>query len=172
LKHTTRTVRAEISDTAGSAVGLNDIARVRVRARAPIFFDPYAVDRTTGAFIVIDSVTNDTVAAGMILGAARTLRAVTEGERSQVSDAERVARLGHRGTVLRVARRSLEAARTAAFALERELFDAGVVASVADALDAANVCARAGVVAIVPERSDEEWIEHDPWEVLRTLARS
>ena len=48
---------------------LNDIGRVRLRTSAPVLADPYARNRTTGAFILIDEATHDTVAAGMILTA-------------------------------------------------------------------------------------------------------
>ncbi|MDQ3607724.1 MAG: GTP-binding protein [Actinomycetota bacterium] len=44
---------------------LNDIGRVRLRLSAPLVFDAYAGNRTTGAFILVDEATNDTVAAGM-----------------------------------------------------------------------------------------------------------
>jgi sulfate adenylyltransferase subunit 1 (EFTu-like GTPase family) len=159
LKHTTRAVRAEIA--ADRPLGLNDIAKVRVRTRAPIFFDPYATNRSTGAFIVIDSVTNDTVAAGMILGAARALRPAAAGERTQVSDAERAERLGHRGAVVRVVRGTDAEARSAAFSLERELFDARFVAIVVDGAEAAQSCARAGVVAIVAGTGSDERVEVD-----------
>jgi sulfate adenylyltransferase large subunit len=44
---------------------LNDIGRVRLRLSAPLIFDAYARNRATGAFVLIDEATNDTVAAGM-----------------------------------------------------------------------------------------------------------
>jgi bifunctional enzyme CysN/CysC len=44
---------------------LNDIGRVRLRLSTPLVFDPYARNRATGAFVLIDEATNDTVAAGM-----------------------------------------------------------------------------------------------------------
>jgi sulfate adenylyltransferase subunit 1 (EFTu-like GTPase family) len=79
VKHTTRTVRA-IADELLSVVDihtledrpgperleLNDIARVGLRLAEPLAVDPYAENRTTGAFILIDEATNDTVGAGMI----------------------------------------------------------------------------------------------------------
>jgi sulfate adenylyltransferase large subunit len=82
VKHTTRTVRA-IADELLSVVDihtledraapehleLNDIARVRLRLAEPLAVDPYAENRTTGAFILIDEATNDTVGAGMISAA-------------------------------------------------------------------------------------------------------
>jgi sulfate adenylyltransferase subunit 1 (EFTu-like GTPase family) len=82
IKHTTRTVRA-IADELLSVIDihtledqpapaqleLNDIARVRLRLSEPLAVDPYAENRTTGAFILIDESTNDTVGAGMIVSA-------------------------------------------------------------------------------------------------------
>ncbi|HET9869985.1 MAG TPA: sulfate adenylyltransferase subunit CysN [bacterium] len=47
-------------------LALNDIARVVVQTLKPICFDPYARNRATGSFILIDELTNNTVAAGMI----------------------------------------------------------------------------------------------------------
>jgi bifunctional enzyme CysN/CysC len=79
LKHTARSERARLeivhealdvatltSTPNGDSLGLNDIARVSVRCAAELVFDPYVENRTTGAFILIDEATNDTVAAGMI----------------------------------------------------------------------------------------------------------
>jgi len=81
LKHTTRTVRAIVSelvhridvdslhrDQQATELALNEIGRVRLRTSMPLVFDPYQRNRTTGAFILIDEVTNDTVAGGMITG--------------------------------------------------------------------------------------------------------
>ena len=45
---------------------LNEIGRVRLRLGSPLVADPYEQVRATGAFIVVDSATNDTVGAGMI----------------------------------------------------------------------------------------------------------
>jgi sulfate adenylyltransferase large subunit len=65
LKHTTRTVRARL-ESADGELSLNDIATTRLRLAEPIVVDPYAVNRATGAFILIDEASNETVAAGMI----------------------------------------------------------------------------------------------------------
>jgi sulfate adenylyltransferase subunit 1 (EFTu-like GTPase family) len=82
IKQTTRTVRAVADElvsvidihtledrAAPERLELNDIARVRLRLSEPLAVDPYAENRTTGAFILIDESTNDTVAAGMIASA-------------------------------------------------------------------------------------------------------
>jgi bifunctional enzyme CysN/CysC len=45
---------------------LNDIGRVRLRTSTPLVFDPYASNRRTGSFILIDEASNETVGAGMI----------------------------------------------------------------------------------------------------------
>jgi bifunctional enzyme CysN/CysC len=204
LKHTTRTVRAAIEVLHGAdpetleaapakALALNDIGRVRVRCRAPIFFDSYRVNRGTGAFILIDSVTNDTVAAGMIAGASSTLRGESAGSnetgttRTQVSAQERRERLGQSGAVVRVFGATLASARELGFALERELFDRGQIATVLDAneqatadLFAAEVCARAGLVAIVIRGGERLAVElrgeridgQDPADLARRVAEA
>ena len=79
VKHTTRTVRAIVDELVSvvdihtledrpspERLELNDIARVRLRLAEPLAVDPYAENRATGAFILIDEATNDTVGAGMV----------------------------------------------------------------------------------------------------------
>jgi bifunctional enzyme CysN/CysC len=81
LKHLTHTAEAVIDaiddvvdvetlerGAAPSELALNDIGQVRLRTRRPLLADPYARNRATGAFILIDESTNDTVAGGMISG--------------------------------------------------------------------------------------------------------
>ena len=48
-------------------ISMNDICRVRIRSTQPLLIDPYRENRVTGSFILIDDITNETVAAGMIL---------------------------------------------------------------------------------------------------------
>jgi sulfate adenylyltransferase subunit 1 (EFTu-like GTPase family) len=82
VKHTTRSVRAvvdelvaltdihSLDDVPGpERLELNDIGIVRLRLSEPLAVDPYAENRETGAFILIDEATNDTVGAGMIISA-------------------------------------------------------------------------------------------------------
>ena len=45
---------------------LNDIGRITLRTSAPLIYDTYKRNRTTGSFILVDPNTNETVAAGMI----------------------------------------------------------------------------------------------------------
>ncbi|HEY8068903.1 MAG TPA: GTP-binding protein [Burkholderiales bacterium] len=83
LKHTTRTVKAKVAsisyrvdvqtldkqslDAEGAgAVRMNDIVHAALVLQQPLFVDSYAVDRATGAFVLVDETTHQTVAAGMI----------------------------------------------------------------------------------------------------------
>jgi sulfate adenylyltransferase subunit 1 len=83
VKHTSRTVKAIVTDLhyridvntlhrdeAATALGLNEVGRVRLRLTQPIFCDPYARNRTTGGLILIDESTNATVGAAMITEAS------------------------------------------------------------------------------------------------------
>lgn len=49
-------------------LSLNDIGLAQIKAQQPVAFDTYRDNRATGGFIVIDTVTHHTVAAGMIHG--------------------------------------------------------------------------------------------------------
>ena len=53
-----------------AALELNDIGRLHVDLAAPVMAEPYARNRDTGAFILVDEVTNATVGAGMVLEAS------------------------------------------------------------------------------------------------------
>jgi sulfate adenylyltransferase subunit 1 len=57
---------ADLGPKPATGLAMNDIGRVSFRLAQPIFADPYAENRATGAFIVVDEATNDTVGAGMI----------------------------------------------------------------------------------------------------------
>jgi len=83
IKHTSRAARALVTDLqyrldvntlhrddAAAELRLNEIGRVSLRTTLPLFFDEYRRNRTTGSFILINEVTNDTVGGGMILGSS------------------------------------------------------------------------------------------------------
>ncbi|HJU49008.1 MAG TPA: GTP-binding protein [Gaiellaceae bacterium] len=81
IKHTTRWARAildavdsvvdvhTLEDVPADGLQLNDIGVVRLRLSAPLLVDPYAANRAVGSFVLVDEATNDTVGAGMVLGA-------------------------------------------------------------------------------------------------------
>jgi sulfate adenylyltransferase subunit 1 len=78
LKHTTRQVAARVTSIdslldintqerhAGSELKLNGIARITLSVQQPLAADAYDDERATGSFILIDEVSHQTVAAGMI----------------------------------------------------------------------------------------------------------
>jgi sulfate adenylyltransferase subunit 1 len=82
IKHTTRWARAildgidskldveTLDHVPAEGLQLNDIATVRLRLSSPLMVDPYEDNRVTGAFILTDEATNDTVAAGMVVEAS------------------------------------------------------------------------------------------------------
>jgi bifunctional enzyme CysN/CysC len=60
-----------LENLAGRTLGLNEIGVCNLSTSAPIAFDPYAQNRRTGCFILIDRFTNATAGAGMILFSLR-----------------------------------------------------------------------------------------------------
>jgi sulfate adenylyltransferase large subunit len=58
-----------LDDVPTERLQLNDIGVVRLRLAEPLAVDPYEANRATGAFVLADEATNDTVAAGMVLSA-------------------------------------------------------------------------------------------------------
>jgi sulfate adenylyltransferase large subunit len=171
LKHTTRQTKAKVvrvvhrtnvnslSHEDSGELGLNEIGTVVLETASPLFFDSYRRNRSTGAFILIDPVTNGTAGAGMILerrhpeaaaSIAKTALQEMEGGAANVTPAERIARLGHQpATIWLTARMDL------ANLLERKLFDRGCLVQVlADRVESgilpelAEVLHRAGAIAI------------------------
>ncbi len=80
IKHTTNECQALVKDIhykvdvntlhrieGVSEIGMNEIARLSIRTANPIFKDSYTRNRQTGAVILIDPITNETVGAGMLI---------------------------------------------------------------------------------------------------------
>ncbi|MCA9521770.1 MAG: sulfate adenylyltransferase subunit CysN [Myxococcales bacterium] len=156
IKHTTRYVRANIEAVEwlvdletlehrpAATMALNDIGRVRLTCHQPLYFDAYTDNRATGAFVIIDSLTNNTVGAGMILEPPSTVSAEGEVEpfeeltrrktkpATEVSPTERAERLRQRGSVVWLTGLPAAGKSTIAYALERRLFDLGFLAHVLD----------------------------------------
>ncbi|HLK49857.1 MAG TPA: sulfate adenylyltransferase subunit CysN [Bryobacteraceae bacterium] len=157
LKHTTQIVQARVREirnkvdiqTLGhgraSQLQLNEIGVVSIEAQRPVFFDGYRKNRATGGFILIDAITNETLGAGMIVGPDAHRHA------GRVTGAERLARIGHRPYVIRLAHADQELARL----VERHLFDLGYLAHVIEGAEhwpqAVQTGFDAGLVSIVHE---------------------
>lgn len=80
LRHTSKEVKAIVQDIRykvnintlhkiedEKTFKLNEIGRISIRTSAPLLYDSYRRNRVTGSFILIDTQTNETVAAGMIV---------------------------------------------------------------------------------------------------------
>ncbi|GAK57919.1 sulfate adenylyltransferase subunit 1 [Candidatus Vecturithrix granuli] len=152
LKHTTRTVKAFVSRLIykidvntlhreqTNTLNLNEIGRVEIKTSLPIFFDSYKTNRQTGSFILIDPVTQNTVASGMIRDVVRTLEEVTEAQKEEqqrqksthvvwkdlnIPRLERERRHGHKSAVLWFTGLSGSGKTTIARRLEKLLFERG-----------------------------------------------
>jgi len=144
LKHTTRLVPARVEavrwrldpetleEQPAARLELNELGRIAVRCMRPVASDSYADNRATGAFILIDALTNDTVAAGTVVESASGESArEAPGDAQPVSAEERSARLGHRAAIV------LAGDERAAAVLERALFDRGCAVTVVRSAEAA-----------------------------------
>jgi bifunctional enzyme CysN/CysC len=167
LQHTTRVVKAYVSEllyeidvntmhrSPADTLELNQIGRVEIKTAEPLFVDSYKNNRGTGSFILIDPVTNLTVAAGMIRtdthdadeyiesqarqrraeeaeggpGAAGRAAPVSEHityETGEVTLPDREARNGHKAAVVWFTGLSGSGKSTISQALEKKLFDEGM----------------------------------------------
>ena len=122
-----------LEEGAASSLQLNEIGKVKVALDAPIALDGYAHNRTTGAFIVIDRLTNGTVGAGMIIADAVGVGGSSHhGELAHVSTEERAARFGQQPATVLFSGLSGAGKSTLAYAVERKLFDMGRAVYVLD----------------------------------------
>jgi sulfate adenylyltransferase large subunit len=136
LKHTTRSVRAHVTKIhfrvdmntlekgPAEQLEMNDVAEVEIKTSLPLFFDPYRQNRTTGSFVLIDPVSNATVAAGIIEQGTNwgtALRPAAGAQRrGRSTKEERHERFGHPAAAVWV-----NGSAHIAELLERTLFDEG-----------------------------------------------
>ena len=176
IKHTTQTLPATLTDIrykmdvhtlrkqkqadgAVPTLDLNEIARVHLTLHRDIAFDPYVSNRNTGSFILIDRLTNETLAAGMILDrvvaeenpdSPRQPSTALDSNRQQstnpqipksqnlqispslVTPAERRALLGHSPATLWLTGLSGSGKSTIARLLEKQLIATGRLACILD----------------------------------------
>ena len=190
VKHTTQTVRAQIDkihfevdmdtleEKPSDGIELNDIAKVRLSCHRALYVDDYQHNRETGSFIVIDTLTNNTVAAGMIAleggdqnidDVMKELHAESAMEpKTFVSPNERMERFGQRGATVWLTGLPGSGRWTLAYALERKLFDDGRTATVVipvgedlrSMISAAKAVTDAGLINICafpsPTRKDRD----------------
>ncbi len=145
VKHGVRTTPAHVNIIEGidvntleskplDALHLNEVARCEISTTIPLAFDPYKKNRSTGAFILIDRQTSNTVACGMILDQESqpgptdpwaNLPGIDNRLRTQVPPTERSKRLGQKPCTVLLTGLTGSGKATIAFELERRLFDMG-----------------------------------------------
>jgi len=143
FKHNTRQVSGHITNIlhsvdvntlehkAASMLKLNEIGVCDVSFDQPVFFDSYLENAGTGAFIIIDRLTNVTVGAGMIVSGNKSAKA-TGKHKGHVIPEERTLRYGQKPVTVMFVGISGSGKSTLAHALERRLFDMGRISSVLD----------------------------------------
>lgn len=121
----------DLSEQAARTLAMNDIGVVHVAADRLVAFDPYKVNRRTGAFILIDRATNATAGAGMI---DFTLRRATNihHQAHKIGKTERAAALGQRPAVLWFTGLSGSGKSTIADLVEQQLHAEGRYAMLLD----------------------------------------
>ena len=144
LKLGTKTVSAKINtlfhridintlqETPAPSLELNEIGLVELMLDQSLSFDSYKTNRATGCFILIDKLTNVTIAAGMIEQAEFLAERKSQIHNSHVSKDERAARYGQKPATIMFIGLSGSGKSTLAHGLERRLFDRGRVVTVLD----------------------------------------
>jgi len=167
IKHTTQWVKAQVRYVRyrvdvnsfqrhpASELKLNEIGTVVIDMHSPLFVDQYRRNRATGSFILVDPISNATVAAGMITGrdpkmADSAMQEVQVFESKHISQQDRQERVGHASVLI-----WLNGGVELAFVIENELFRRGylthVIAAQADGsvmLELAQNLTAAGLVSI------------------------
>lgn len=150
IKQTTNTSRVRIdgirykvdvntmSQSKVDKLKLNEIGRAVFTTNRPLYFDPYVKNKSCGAFILIDPITNNTSAVGMIIDKADLkdlFTAITDEDKkkmisgeSLVSSAEWKKRLEQDGKVFWITGEDKSYVRLMVYTLERRLYDIGKIA--------------------------------------------
>ncbi len=160
IKHTSQTVPGQVESlryrvdvntlhrSPAPELQLNEIGRCTIVVNQPIYFDAYRRNRSTGAFIIIDRISNITVGAGMITSHETDRKQsiapweVEEAKQSEnassvnlVTGEERRARLGQGPVTVLFTGISGSGKSTIARGVERALFDKGRLCVVLDGED-------------------------------------
>jgi bifunctional enzyme CysN/CysC len=148
IKHTTRTLPVRISElryrvdvntlhrAESTGLELNEIGRCVITASKPIAHDPYLRNRSTGNFILIDRVSNNTVAAGMILdrdpnelqpseykAEAKPISRNVQSHKSLINPIQRQEQMGHKAITIWLTGLAGSGKTTTAYELEKQLFE-------------------------------------------------
>jgi sulfate adenylyltransferase large subunit len=167
IKHTTQSVKAQVrfiryrvnvntlERQPASELSLNEIGTVVIDTHSPLFVDQYRRNRVTGSFVLVDPISNATVAAGMVTGrdpriADPAISEVQAFESTPIPAMDRQKRIGHAAVLV-----WLNGGAPLAYAVESELFKRGylthVIAAQTDGsvmMELAHNMTAAGLVTI------------------------
>ena len=154
IKHTTNSAKARIDQIKYKIdvntleksnienFKLNEIGRVIITTTKPLFFDPYKKNRQTGSFVLIDPVTHNTCAVGMIidrLSNKNLLSRITDVDKEKIAlgkslirKEERQNKLDQKGDTIWVTGLHGSGKNELAFSLENKLFEKGAVTVLID----------------------------------------
>ncbi|QAX81761.1 sulfate adenylyltransferase subunit CysN [Candidatus Pseudomonas adelgestsugas] len=122
-----------LAEVPANSLQLNEIGRIKVSLDTEIALDSYDINRTTGAFIFIDRLTNGTVAAGMIIAQPISHSCFMQhGNIVNVSTKERAVRFGQQPVTVLFSGLPGVGKSALAYAVERKLFDMGRAVFVLD----------------------------------------
>ena len=170
IKHGPRLINGSISkinhlidvntleESDAEELNLNEIGHCDITLTASVPFDSYNLCKGTGAFIIIDRLSNVTVAAGMIIGA------IENDELLPVTEEERVARYFQQSfTAWLIGKNNLQTAKE----LERHLFDRGYICTILNQAEiesnieeVSKLLNQAGLICLCCV-ADEPKVEHD-----------
>ena len=154
IKHTSNTTKARIDQVKYKVdvntlekigidhLNLNEIGRVVITTSKPIFFDPYKKNRQTGSFILIDPITHNTCAVGMIidqLDSKNLTSRITDVDKQKIAlgksliqREEYQSKYNQKGETIWISGLHGSGKNELAFSLEKRLFEDGSVAVLID----------------------------------------
>lgn len=154
IKHTTNTTKARIDQVKYKTdvntlekmpvefMQLNEIGRVVITSSKPLFFDPYKKNRQTGSFILIDPITHNTSAVGMIidkLESKNLTSRITDVDKEKIASGKSLVqsedyqnRYNQRGETIWITGLHGSGKNELAFSLEKKLFESGAIAVLID----------------------------------------
>ncbi len=154
IKHTTNTTKARIDSVRYKVdvnsieklsiehLSLNEIGRVVITTSKPLFFDPYKMNRQTGSFILIDPITHNTCAVGMIidkLDSKSLTSRITDVDKEKIALGKSLiqrdeypVKYNQKGETIWISGLHGSGKNELAFSLEKKLFDNGAIAVLID----------------------------------------
>ena len=139
-----------LEHVSASTLELNEIGRVELSIERDLAIDTYREFGITGAFIIIDRMTNATVGAGMVVPGADVGDLDTVYSTAQIDTEERAARFGQKAAIVSFDS-ELSDLSTLTFTLEKHLFDMGRLPIITDSLAQAQTLKAAGLVVLCTE---------------------